>query len=589
MIRGATRPLPTLCLHDAISLQARKSPSAIAVEHGEERISYAKLEEGANRLAALLRQRGIARDDLVLLSASASIPTMLAILAVLKCGAAYVPIDPNYPDERKTAISTQTSATLALVEDVAQGDVFDCPTCALGPLLEEAGQLAHAPAPPSGRLDSLAYVIFTSGSTGAPKGVLAHHLGIANLVAAMTAAWPIDRDSRVLQFASLGFDASVPEWAGPLAVGGTVVLKPGPELLLGQDLVNFVRDKRITLIKLPASSLRQIPSSDLPTLRTVITAGEACTEELVETWAPRRRFFNCYGPTEASIGSTMARLVPGARTITIGRPNPNVTALVLNDDLTPTPAGELGELFIGGLGLSWGYLGRPDLTAERFLPNPQGPAGSRMYRTGDLVRVLQDGELQFAGRADDQVKVRGYRVELGEIEAEILRLEGIRQAAVRASGESLIAYVSPVGEASSSAALRAALQRRLPAYMVPQQFVMLPELPLTAHGKVDLSRLPVPSEPAMGPTSLLLSGSVREQVATAWREALGSDGITSQSHFFDLGGHSLTATRVISKLNNALGVTLAVRSLFDSPRFGDFVRRYEEALDQKGTLHTGII
>lgn len=589
MIPGETRPLPGLCLHDQISLQAGKTPSAIAVEHGAESISYRELEDRSNRLAAILGRRGVGRDDLVFLSASASIPTMLAMIAVLKCGAAYVPVDPAYPAERKRAIATQVPAALALVDDFENRVPAGCPTSALEPLLREAAELADAPAPPPGRLDSLAYLIFTSGSTGAPKGVMTHHLGIANLVAAMTAAWPIGPGSRVLQFASLGFDASVPEWAGPLTVGGTVVLKPGPGLLLGDDLANFIRDKRISLIKLPASSLRLVPSQDLPSLETVVTAGEACTEELVRSWARGRRFFNCYGPTEVSIGSTMAKLEPDGRPVTIGRPNPNLSALVLNEDLTPTAPGQLGELFIAGIGLSWGYLGRPDLTAERFLPTPEGPPGSRMYRTGDLVRLLPDGELLFAGRADDQVKIRGYRVELGEVEAEILRIEGTRQASVRVVGESLVAYVSPDRGLPPGDRLRGALERRLPHYMVPRTFVFLPELPLNAHGKVDVSRLPLALEPAAEPAELSPGGPIGDQVAAAWREAIGAQALTNRSHFFELGGHSLAATRVVSRLNKALGVAVEVRALFDSPGFGDFVRRYEEALDQQGGLHTGVI
>lgn len=589
MIAGETRPLPALCLHDQISLQAGRTPTAIAVEHGAESICYSELEDRSNRLAIVLGRRGVGRDDLVFLSASASIPTMLAMIAVLKCGAAYVPVDPAYPAERKRAISTQVSAALALVNDVEGAVAFGCPTSALEPLLDEAGALPNAPAPPPGRLDSLAYLIFTSGSTGAPKGVMTHHLGIANLVGAMSAAWPIGPRSRVLQFASLGFDASVPEWAGPLTTGGTVVLKPGPGLLLGDDLANFIRDNRITLIKLPASSLRLVPSRDLPSLETVVTAGEACTEELVRSWAPGRRFFNCYGPTEVSIGSTMARLEADGRPVTIGRPNPNLSALVLDEDLSPAAPGRLGELFIAGIGLSWGYLGRPGLTAERFLPNPEGPPGSRMYRTGDLVRLLPDGELSFAGRADDQVKIRGYRVELGEVEAELLRIEGVRQASVRVTGESLVAYVSPDRGLPPGDRLRGALAGRLPHYMVPGIFVFLPELPLNAHGKVDVSSLPPPPEPATETVELSASDAVGDQVAAAWKEAIGARALADHSHFFDLGGHSLAATRVVARLNKALGVALEVRALFDSPVFGDFVRRYEEALDRQGDLHTGVI
>lgn len=592
MIEGERRPLPTMCVHDAISAQAARTPGKIAVEHGEESICYRDFEESANRLAMLLNQLGVGQGDLVLLSASTSIPTLIALVAVLKCGAAYVPLDPTYPTARKQVICRQAAAKLVLADAAVDMEaVAGTRVRFLDALAEQARLIHRAPRLPAVDLRALAYVIFTSGSTGAPKGVLTHHMGVANLVAAMAAAWPIDGDSRVLQFASLGFDASVPEWAGPLTVGGAVVLKPAEGLLLGDDLVRFVREKQVTLMKLPASALRVVPPGSLPTLRTVVTAGEACTEELVGTWAPAHRFFNCYGPTEASIGSTMARLDVDSETVTIGRPNPNVSVLVLDENLASPPCGEAGELFIGGLGLSWGYLGRPDLTAERFLPNPHGAPGARMYRTGDLVRQLPSGELQFVGRLDDQVKVRGFRVELGEIEAELLRLNGVRQAAVRVSDDSLTAYVVLARATTDAAAeLRSSLRARLPSYMVPGQVVLLNELPLTAHGKIDYSALAaVPHATCVRPKSSVLPTVTSQLVGDVWKEVLGMGEVKPDDHFFELGGHSLAATRIISRLNASLGIELQVRALFESPEFRNFAQVCEQAAAQDGDSQSGVI
>ncbi|HEV2736643.1 MAG TPA: amino acid adenylation domain-containing protein, partial [Longimicrobiaceae bacterium] len=445
----------------------------------------------------------------------------------------------------------------------------------------ERGRIAVRPAhAPSARVEpeNLAYVIYTSGSTGTPKGVLVPHLGLANVARGHARDLGVGAGDRVLQFASPSFDASVAEMVMALAAGATLVLGTRETLAPGPDLLRLLRDEEVTVATLPPSALAVLPPAELPALRTLMTAGEACPAELVERWAPERRFFNLYGPTEATIWSTTAVCAPGGGPPPIGRPVANTSAYVLDPRGEPVPVGVPGELYVGGVGVSRGYAGRPELTAERFVPDPFGAGGGRLYRTGDRVRWSARGELEFLGRVDGQVKVRGFRIEPGEIEGALRRSEGVADCVVVARedvpGEKrLVAYV--VGDVEAGV-LREHLRRELPDFMVPAAFVALERLPLTPNGKLDRRALPAPDfAPAEGRHATPRTPT-EEVLAEIWAEVLGVERVGAHDPFFDLGGHSLLATRVVSWVRELFGVELPLRALFEGPTVAEMAGRVEE-------------
>ncbi|MCA3931536.1 non-ribosomal peptide synthetase [Burkholderia sp.] len=594
---GESFAVPQSCLHELFEHVAARHPQRIALEQDEQQLTYDALNRASNRLAHWLRDHDVRRGDLVALCASSSFDMLTALLAVQKAGAAYVPIDPAYSTARIRQILDVTPLKIALI-DTAQVPAEIVETCesrvqarSLSHAIDDAGSMSDVNPGVQGLLQQAAYVIFTSGSTGKPKGVMVPHRGAANLVAAMVRHWPITEASRMLQFASLGFDASVPEWAGPLSVGGTVVLKPRDALVLGDDLIEMVKRKRVTIFKMPASALRVLTRQSLPEVRTIVTAGDACTPELVAYWAREHRFFNCYGPTEVSIGSTMARLQPEQDIVTIGRPNANLRGYVLNEQLQPVAAGEVGELYMAGIGVTWGYLGQAGMTAGRFLPDPEGEAGARMYRTGDCVRLLPDGELQFLGRIDEQVKIRGFRVELNEIEETLLRLDGIEQAAVIALSEGgdeqiLVGFVC--GDRSWTVErLREALGQELPTYMVPARWYRLPQMPLTINRKVDreaLSACPGERIHAEGDALDLDANALEQAVAAVWSQHLEGP-VSLTVPLTAMGGDSLLAVRISQQLREQLGLSFSpadviqasgIRALLQA---GQLVADTEDLLD----------
>ncbi|MGH9361873.1 MAG: non-ribosomal peptide synthetase, partial [Thermoanaerobaculia bacterium] len=409
----------------------------------------------------------------------------------------------------------------------------------------------------------MAYIIYTSGSTGTPKAAMTEHRGVCNVALAQQSAFGNGPEDRVLQFAASSFDVSIYDFVMALLASGALYVPVGEEALPGPALLRLMREGAMTIATLPPSVLALLPADELPSLRVVVSAGETCPPGLVPIWsAGGRAFFNAYGPTECSIWSAVERCrAEGGRT-PLGRPIDNVRAYVLDPSLEPVPAGLAGELFLGGAGVGRGYLGRPGLTAERFLPDPfAGEPGARMYRTGDRVRWLPDGRLDILGRLDDQLKVRGFRVEPGEIEAALRAHPRVRDAAVvlrdgPAHEPRLVAYVvAREGGAPEPSDLRGFLQPRLPAYMVPPSFVTLPALPLNSSGKVDrraLASLPeaAPRPAAPAPPRDALERLVCEVVA----ETFGREMVGVQEHFFDeLAGSSLTVVRAAARLQERLG------------------------------------
>jgi amino acid adenylation domain-containing protein len=551
-------------VHTVFENQAASTPAAIALELGEARMTYADLDRRASAVAGELQARGVRAEQTVALLAERTFEMVVGVLGILKAGGAFLPLDPSYPRARLDRMLVD--ADLRVVVTTSGADV-PMRTANLAIVYVDKIDATRPYTPPSLALDRLAYVIYTSGSTGGPKGVLLSHRGIANLARAQIRAFRVDSTSRVLQFASLGFDASVSEIFMALLAGATLVLAPASELRPGAELARTLRERRITTVTLPPSVLAVLPVGDFPVLRTIIAAGEPLSAELCAIWGRKRHFVNAYGPSETTVCATIAGDVANSLQVTIGRAMDGMRVYVLDDDLREVTTGGIGELHVAGVGLARGYLGHAGLTAERFLCDPFGGPGERMYRTGDLGRVTETGDIEFVGRADQQVKLRGFRIELGEIEAALRELVGVRDAAVvvctTPSGQPrLVAFViSQV----APAVLQAELSTKLPAHMIPS-FVQVEAFPLTPNNKVDraaLAAMPLrPEVVTEGPRNEL-----EQLVAKAWATALGLDGgaIDVLSNFFDLGGDSLRAAMVTNQLQELLGETIYVVALFDHP------------------------
>jgi amino acid adenylation domain-containing protein len=431
-----------------------------------------------------------------------------------------------------------------------------------------------------------AYVIYTSGSTGTPKAISVPHAGIPNLAAAQIDRFAISRQARVLQFASLSFDASISEIATVLLSGAALILSTGERS--GHALARLMRERKISHATLPPGLLADW-SDEVP-LETLIVAGEACSADVIARWSKGRRMINAYGPTETTVCASMSEALAGLSIAPIGRPIWNTRIYVLDGGLQPVPVGVSGELYISGAGLARGYLDRAGLTAERFVADPFGPAGSRMYRSGDLARWRADGVLDFLGRADAQVKLRGFRIEPGEIEAVLQRHPGVAQAAViareDAPGEKrLVGYVVVKSghELPAPGELRAHLSRTLPDHMIPAAFVRLEALPLTPNGKLDRRALPAPQMPALAVRRS--PRTPQEEILCAlFAEVLRVPAVGIADNFFELGGHSLLATRLISRIRASLDVEIAIRSLFEAPTVEALAGRLGEAAAARPAL-----
>ncbi|QKV91249.1 non-ribosomal peptide synthase/polyketide synthase [Streptomyces sp. NA02950] len=554
------RPVAPATLPELFARRVAAAPDTVAVRHPAGELTFAALDTAANRLAHRLAGRGVGPERLVALVLPRSVEMVVAQLAVVKAGGAFLPVDPAYPEER----------VAFMLKDAAPAVVLDDPASVW------ADEGPEAPPEVPGLVpDHPAYVIYTSGSTGVPKAVVVSHAGLAGFSAACAAHYDVHAGDRVLQFASPSFDASVLELCTALTGGATlVVADEGP--LLGERLADVLRRQRITHALIPPAALATIPETELPELRTLIVGGDACTAALVDRWAPGRRMINSYGPTEVTVVSTWSRpLTAGSGVPPIGRPVPGTRAYVLDETLRPVPVGVAGELYVAGPGLARGYLGRPGLTAARFVADPFGPAGGRMYSTGDVVRWDGDGTLRFLGRADDQVKVRGFRIEPGEVEAALRRSPEVGDAVVAVrdtaaateppSGlKRLVGYVVPAPDASPTAAsLRDFLGRILPDHMVPSAYATLDALPLTPNGKVDRRALPDPDPvPAASGTGHVTPRTPLEsRIAAIWADVLGLVRVGAHDNFFDLGGDSILSIQVVSRARQS-GLHMSTKDLF---------------------------
>ncbi|MEU0031497.1 amino acid adenylation domain-containing protein, partial [Streptomyces sp. NPDC006335] len=575
-----------IAVHELIAARATAHPDAVALVCGERSLTYAGLLGRSARLARYLRALGVGPESTVALFLPRGAEMVVAVLAVWQAGGAYLPLDPDYPPERLAFMLTDGGATVLVGDRTAASGPDDAVAQAVDDakvvwlddpaVRAELAALPTAPPEPVAVDQAgLAYTIYTSGSTGTPKGVQVPHAGLANLVAGLGPVLGVAPGVRMLQFASFSFDAAVLDIAATLAYGATLVVATGQERAEPSRLTALLQAGAVQAASVVPSLLGVLSPEDLPGLGTVLVGAERLTERVARAWARNRRLVNTYGPTEASVMVTTGQVDPEVRQAPpIGSAVSRMSLHVLDEELRPVPAGVTGELFIGGPQVARGYGHRPALTAERFVADPFAGDGTRLYRTGDRVRRTAAGDLEFVGRTDDQVKVRGFRVELGEVEAVLAGHPGVRTAVVAPAGDGtrsrLAAYLLPAGPGAgipSAADLREYLRGKLPGFMIPASYTELSALPLTPAGKTDRSALPDPGpdRPGLDSPYVAPATPTEDLLAEILSEVLGVRPIGALDDFFELGGHSLLAMQVISRVRAVFEVELPLAVLFDQP------------------------
>jgi amino acid adenylation domain-containing protein len=560
----------TPLFHEVFLRHVTATPHAPAVEFGASTLSYQDLADRAGALAAELRRRGVGPDTVVGVAARPSLEFAVAVLGIMAAGGAWLPLDPAYPTDRLSYMVADSGIALL----VAGPDALIAGADGIEVIAPNQPSVAEAPTPDVSA-DNLAYVIYTSGSTGRPKGVGLTHGGLANLARAQVDAFGAGPGDRVLQFAPTSFDASVFEMTMALYVGATLVLAPRDDIAPGPGLTDFLRARRITNVTLPPSVLATLPPTELPDLAVLICAGEELPAHLVQRWQPGRRMFNAYGPTETTVWATVAELTETTGPPPIGTAVAGARTVVLDERGRPVAPGTPGELAIGGRGVGRGYLGRPGLTAERFVPDPTSEPGRRMYRTGDRVVERADGMLEFLGRVDNQVKIRGFRIEPDEVARRLAEHPAVADAMVVArdggGGPELVGYATGTG--LDPVLLRDYLAGLLPAHLVPGAVVVLDEMPLTPSGKIDRAALPAPDRAA---GTYVEPGTPTERaLAAILADFLGVPRVGAHDDFFLLGGHSLLAGRLAAKVRTELGRELPLRMIYDAPTVAGMAARLD--------------
>jgi amino acid adenylation domain-containing protein len=574
---GPQRPVPPVTIPELFQQRVRQSPAAVALVVGGEQITYDALNRRANRLARLLAEHGVTPGDRVALCLPRERDLIVSVLAVLKAGAAYVPVDAAYPPARMSAVLSDAAPAVVLTHTtLADRLPADGPEALVLDRLADRlsgypdGDPEGGPAP-----GDVAYVIYTSGTTGRPKGVLIEHHSVIGFIAAVTELFELTADDRILGFASMNFDVSVFEMFSALLTGARLCLARDDERVSMDDLQRLMEHTGVTVTDLPPAVMALLDSERFTSLRIVFLGGEAFTGDLVNRWRPGRRLFNGYGPTECTVTMVVYecdgdwQLSPP-----IGLPMANHVAHVVDRQFDLVPYGVAGELVIGGEGLTRGYLNAPDLTRQKIVPDPFGTArGGRLYHTGDLVKRQRDGNIVFLGRIDKQVKIRGLRIELGEIETVLATHPDVGQVAVQPwtderGDKHLVAYVSPHhGARPDIAALRNHVAEQLPRYMVPPYVVLLDSLPLTVSGKVDARSLPAPDESARPGAGGAEPTTETQRVLAVdiLGDLLGMSHVGIHDNFFELGGNSLQATQLMSRIRDRFGVEVSLADFFQMP------------------------
>ncbi|MGW0094913.1 amino acid adenylation domain-containing protein [Streptomyces sp. NPDC003328] len=577
---GSAAEVPALTMPELFESQAALTPDAAALAMGVDELTYAELNAQSNQLARVLVDHGAGPGATVAIALPRSPEMVVTILAVLKAGAAYLPVDLDYPrdriafmlnDARPLLVVTRSELADRLPGDIRQHLLVHDGSVVRDCAAKPAGNLSDRDRTAPLRRDSAACVLFTSGSTGRPKAAVLTHNGIGSLVEAQPHVFGAKVGSRVLQLGSPSFDAFLLEFCMALFSGACLVLAEPRELVPGSPLRDLVAAQRVTHLTMPPSALSAVPPDGLPSGITLVVAGETVTGAMVRQWSPGRRMVNLYGPTETTVYVTWCGPMSGDVAPPIGKPLINSRLYVLDSKLRPVPANVVGELYIHSDGIARGYLNRPALTAERFVANPYGAPGSRMYRTGDLVRWQADGQLVFVGRADHQVKVRGFRIELGEVEATLTRHPNVQQAVAlldqTANGDCrLVAYaLRAPGQDVQAAELREHVRSVLPPYMVPVGIQVLDTLPLSPNGKVDRSALPTFRDDSAAPTGRAPRTHTEQVIAAIWAEVLGVAEVSATDSFFTLGGHSLLANRAVLRMREQFGFEVPIRLIFETP------------------------
>ena len=595
---------PAVCAHQLFEQQVELHPDAIAVVFNRQQLTYRELNQRANQIAHYLRKLGVGPDGLVGVCLQRSPEMVAGLLGVWKAGGAYVPLDPSYPQERLSFMVSDAAVQVLLTEKSCER-LFS-PAHSNTVRLDSDWPLIaqESPSnPDSGSTPSnLAYVMYTSGSTGAPKGAMILQSGLVNYLTWAIKTYGVKPGGSVPVHSSISFDLTVTSLYTPLLAGGRVELLA--EDVAAQGLLTALKSQKgRSLVKITPAHLellsQQLGSNEVAGMTNVfVIGGENLLADKLQLWrefAPSTRLINEYGPTETVVGCCVYEVQPGDPrngSVPIGRPIDNTQLYVLDPDLQPVPVGQMGELYIGGAGVARGYWNRPELTEERFLPDPfSGIPGTRIYKSGDLARYREDGILEYLGRADNQVKVRGYRIELGEIEAVLASHSGVQSCAVLAREDEpgdreLVGYVSPAkNQPLVLEDLRSFLEQRLPVYMVPAHFVLLESLPLTNNGKIDRNALPAPSNQsiAVPATGTAPRTATEKTLAAIWAELLKVDSVGVDDNFFDLGGHSLLAFKAVSRIRDAFGVDLPVEDLFENPTVAEIAKLLS---DSEGSTET---
>ncbi|MEH2305427.1 amino acid adenylation domain-containing protein [Nostoc sp.] len=580
------------CIHQLFEEQVERTPDAVAVVFENQQLTYRELNSRANQLAYYLQSLGVKPDVLVGICVERSLEMVVGLLGILKVGGAYVPLDPEYPKDRLSFMLADAQVPVLISQQrlLDRLPEYQVKLICLDEVWSEILQNKQNNLIEVVKSSDLANVIYTSGSTGKPKGVTVEHTGLCNLAQAQIQAFGLSGDSRVLQFASFSFDACISEILMALGSGARLCLGTKDSIMPGMPLIERLKNDGITHVTLPPSALAVLPVEELPTLQTIIVAGEACPLELMRQWSKGRNFFNAYGPTEASVCAAIAKCTPKDQKISIGRPIANTQIYILDQNLQPVPVGVPGELHIGGAGLARGYLDRPELTQEKFIPNPFYNSkfkiqNSKLYKTGDLARYLTDGNIEYLGRIDNQVKIRGFRIELGEIEAALSQHQDVQSSVVIVredipGNKRLVAYIVPQPQITPTVSvLRSFLKEKLPEYMVPNAIVILESLPLTPNGKIDRRVLPEPSS-ELSEKYVAPRTPIEEILAVIWQQVLKLELVGKHDNFFELGGHSLLATQFFSRVRSRLKVEISLRELFAAPTIAELAPSIQQLQQQ---------